>query len=155
MEYINGHVLPIALPDRVAWSYFRDVCGIILVFDVSNPDTFLHLDNWLKILIYETKCQNNHPILLLGNKNDKLNRIDKNTLDEFILRYNLTYREISCKYDSHLEEIFTLFVTQIIEGDNINDCYGIKTSNTPVMTLTTKVLHNHETIKPVKCCNIL
>jgi small GTP-binding protein len=140
-------------------TYFRDICAIVLMFDVTKPDSFSHLDDWLNLLLYETKCHHTHPILLLGNKNDMVNRIDNVKLNEFIDTYNVTYREISCKQDSHLEEIFTSFISKIITNDPDDDCHGIKTlnessSSASSPTLTTSLLQNQKPKKKSNCCNI-
>jgi len=49
-----------------------------------------------------------------------INRLDSVKLNEFIDTYNVTYREISRRPDSHLEEIFTSFISKIITNDQTN-----------------------------------
>ena len=143
-------------------SYFRDTCGIVLMFDVSAPDTCNNLESWLNTLLHDKKCSHEHPILLLGNKCDLSNKIDTSEIDNLIHHYKVSYREISCKYDTihHLEEIFISFIGEIMKSDYIDDCYGIKKmcvdrnsfslSNNSRSTLSTKT---DETIK--NCCNIV
>lgn len=137
-------------------TYFRDICGLILMFDVTKPETFTHLNDWLNLLLCETKCYHTHPILLLGNKNDAINKIDTVKLNEFIDKYNMTYQEISCKQDSHLEEIFISFISEIINSDNVEHCYGIKIyTNELSPTLTTTLLQKQKPTKKATCCNII
>ena len=108
-------------------SYFRNICGIILMFDVSKPETFVNLKKWMNIIEYENICSHKHPILLIGNKNDLINNIDNNQLNKFISKYNVIYREISCKKQTPLEESMTLFIGTIFKTLNVNDCNGMMT----------------------------
>ena len=52
-------------------SYFREIAGVILVFDLTDNLSFENTKNWIKLLDLENKCDHDHPILLLGNKSDK------------------------------------------------------------------------------------
>ena len=133
---INGKRIKLIVWDTTAQesflsiikSCFRDTCGVILMIDVSKPDTCNQLEDWLKMLVHDNKCSHEHPILLLGNKSDLQNRIDMDNIDRLIQEYKVMYREISCKTDSqhHLEEIFTSFIGEIIDGGHVEDCYGVK-----------------------------
>ena len=110
-------------------SYFRDTCGTVLMFDVSKPETCKKLEGWLKTLLLDQACSHTHPILLLGNKCDLQNNTDTTEIDKLIQQYKLvSYREISCKTDTctHLEEIFTYFLREIMESGYVDDCCGIK-----------------------------
>lgn len=51
--------------------YFRDAVCAILVFSLSDPDSFDALDEWVE-LFYKT-CSQDVPILLAGNKSDIIN----------------------------------------------------------------------------------
>lgn len=52
-------------------SYYRDAQGAILVYDVSNKQTFTKLETWLDELdTYSTK--NNIVKMVVGNKIDKV-----------------------------------------------------------------------------------
>lgn len=106
-------------------SYFREICGIILMFDVSNEQSFNNLKKWLDLTTIEKRCSHKHPILLLGNKNDLPNVINSIELNTFIKTHNVRYHEISSN-NNNLEEIFKAFVSNIIQNENIKDCKGVK-----------------------------
>ena len=106
-------------------SYFREICGVILMFDVSNEKSFNNLKKWLDLIVEEKKCIHNHPILLFGNKNDLPNVINSIKLNNFIKEHNMIYHEISSS-NNNLEEIFKAFVSNIIQNENITDCKGMK-----------------------------
>ena len=52
-------------------SYYRNSCGIILLFDLTNKRTFDNLDAWLNDIKTYSICSHDHPILLLGTNSDK------------------------------------------------------------------------------------
>lgn len=106
-------------------AYFREICGMILMFDVSNEKSFNNLKDWLDLTIIENRCNHNHPILLLGNKNDLSNVINSIELNTFIKTHNVIYHEISSN-NNNLEEIFKAFVSNIIENENIKECKGVR-----------------------------
>ena len=142
--------------NAIVRNYFRDTCGIILMFDVSDPDTCNTLEDLLQMLIYDNKCSHEHPILLLGNKSDLQNKMNIDEIDRLIQEYNIIYKEISCKKDSqnHLEEIFTSFIGKIINGSNVENCYGIKRPGDKSQYITLNEKYK-ETSKSKKCCNIV
>lgn len=62
-------------------SYYRDAQGAILVYDVSNMNTFSKLETWLNELeTYSTKS--NIAKMVVGNKIDKVSEV---------LRYTIVY----------------------------------------------------------------
>ena len=139
-------------------SYFRDTCGIILIFDVSQPDTYKNIEGWLKTWLHDQICSHTHPILLLGNKRDLLHQPDTTEIDRLIQQYKVSYREISCKDDTqlHLEEIFTSFIGEIMDCDYIDDCHGIKKKGADRSSITLMDKSGSKpSIKSENCCNIV
>ena len=86
-------------------TYIRDACCIILVYDISNKNSFLNLDDWLKFL---KKNKNKDSIVVLvGNKNDSENRY-------------ITFEE---GQSFAINNNFLFFETNIIDGMNINNIF--------------------------------
>jgi Ras-related protein Rab-2A len=52
----------------IARSYYRGAVGVIVVFDITARDTFLHVERWLRELKINTIPGT--PIVLIGNKAD-------------------------------------------------------------------------------------
>lgn len=142
-------------------TYFRNICGIILMFDVTRPATFDNLKKWIDMLNYASCCTHRHPILLLGNKTELTNNIDSSTFNNFInyysIQYNIRYCEISCKEDNnYLEEIFVSFIDDICKNININECHGIQIANdNNNLSKLLKYNRNNQTIENNKCCTIM
>ena len=58
------------------------------------------------------------------------------------------YKEVSCKTDSDLESIFTVFIEKILSNDYINHCKGIQLTNERNVLIDKKIYKN----KLKKCC---
>ena len=89
----------------IAVSVFRSAKVIILVFDLTSPDSFLDLERWM-IQIRE-KCSPDIGIVLLGNKCDiGSDNIKQEQIDEFTAKYNISvYLETSALNGTNIDEI--------------------------------------------------
>ena len=60
-------------------SYFKGSDGIILMYDLTNKDTFEHVENWIKSIYEAIGNMENSPylIMLLGNKLDLIESKEK------------------------------------------------------------------------------
>lgn len=84
----------------VVKNFYRGIHGIILVFDLSDPNSFTELTYWLKEV--EHNCAEKPYIMIIGNKNDlkKETLIDNKIIEHFCKTHNLDYLLISTKNDS-------------------------------------------------------
>lgn len=101
-------------------SYYRDVGVIIIVFDLTNYNSFLNLRNWLETIeMYETP---NLIKIIVGNKCDleKDRRVDYNEAMEFCKKNRLNYIETSAKENINIDKIFNK-VVDIIDNRMLND----------------------------------
>lgn len=95
-------------------SYLRDLDIAILVFDLSNPDTFLKIEEWYKVIKFYNKNKENINIFLIGNKNDISDRkITINEINKFIVPNNIEYYECSAKNNKLVKDIFISIVSNI------------------------------------------
>lgn len=107
-------------------SYFNQVAGIILMFDLSNYETYVTLQEWIDLINKENRCDHEHPILLIGNKSDSTTIIHPNKQLEILKNSkNIIYKEVSClKWNqSSLETLFDSLITLIL--NNNKNCKGI------------------------------
>ena len=114
-------------------SYYRDVCGVFLVFDVTNRRSFLNLDNWIADIRRQSSCKHhNHPILLLGTKIDKPKRqVLTQDGERYAKENGLLYAETNALTGHNLDTIIPLFVDEIMKLDR-NNCKGIKPKIPPL-----------------------
>ena len=90
------------------------VQGIIILFDITNKESFNNLNVWIKTI--KEQCGKNFPILIAGNKTDlEENRI-VNTEEANIFTNNekIDYIEISCKTGENIKETIDIICKKII-----------------------------------------
>ena len=87
-------------------SYYRGAHGILLIFDVTDKDSFKNLSNWL--IEIEKNASKNVLKVLIGNKTDLEEKrvISYNQGKEFADTYGLKYIETSAKKNLNVNEAF-------------------------------------------------
>lgn len=87
-------------------SYYRGAHGIIVVYDITNAETFNNVQKWL-LEIDRYACENVHK-LLVGNKCDLVaeRKVKFETAKEFADANNLLFLETSAKTATRVEESF-------------------------------------------------
>lgn len=114
-------------------SYYRDVCGVFLVFDVTNRRSFANLDNWLIDIRRQSSCKNHiHPVLLLGTKIDKPKRqVMEDEAQAYAKNNQLLYAETNTLTGDNLDTIIPAFVEEIMKL-GCYTCRGIKPKTLPL-----------------------
>ena len=79
--------------------YFRNAEGIMIVYDVSNSDSFQNLKYWIQSIKTQINIDNEHiPAIIIGNKIDIFDReVTKEEGEKFAKEENLEYFETSAK----------------------------------------------------------
>ena len=95
--------------------FYRNTLGAMVVFDVTQPDTFLNVDKWINELKIESPDVH---LILIGMLNtDESNR--KVTVEQAQTKAEelgaLKYIETSIQSGEHIEEAFTLLGKRILE----------------------------------------
>ena len=87
-------------------SYYRGAHGILLIFDVTDKDSFKNLSNWL--IEIEKNANKNVLKVLIGNKTDLEEKrvITYHQGKEFADNYGLKYIETSAKKNLNVNEAF-------------------------------------------------
>ncbi len=105
---LKTHIWDTAGQDRfraVTKNFYRGADAVIFVYDVTNADSFVHLDNWLREVEEVTGTSTNKPYhLMLGNKSDSHRRIvDRETAETFAAERGLAFSEVQ-----HARELMSL-----------------------------------------------
>lgn len=83
--------------------YYRNAMGAIVVYDITNKETLINAESWIKKIVKERgeKCK----IILVGNKSDleDKRKVDKKIDTQF---ENIKYIETSAKSGKNIEKIF-------------------------------------------------
>jgi Ras-related protein Rab-1A len=94
-------------------SYYRGAHGIILVYDVSDKDSFLNLNTWeSEIQKYASQSVQR---LLIGNKCDLLSSLRQVATQDGLdyAQHRMPFIEVSAKNSINVEEAFLIMVRQI------------------------------------------
>ena len=101
--------------------FYRDTQGVLLVYDVTNRDSFRHLDDWLLEMKKFCSDQDRFIVAVCANKIDIGKRlISEESGKEYANKKGFLYFEISAYSGRGINEMFTsLFmdvVTQVKSG---------------------------------------
>ncbi|KAF9996502.1 GTP-binding protein of the rab [Entomortierella chlamydospora] len=94
-------------------SYYRGAHGIIVVYDVTDQDTFSNVKQWLaEIDRYASEGVNK---LLVGNKSDLTNKkvVEYTVAKEFADQLSIPFLETSAKSATNVEQAFMTMAKQI------------------------------------------
>jgi small GTP-binding protein len=91
--------------------------GVILVFDLSRPSTFVRLGDWVKLVRKDLPLSRYVPIMLVGAKCDLCRGVMLDAAREFVARMNLDgYVETSSKANFRVEEPFGRLLSLIVSA---------------------------------------
>merc|ERR1712070_1345575 len=94
-------------------SYYRGAHGIIVVYDVTDMESFNNVKQWLnEIDRYASEKVNK---MLVGNKSDLTSKkaVDYNTAKEFADSLSLSFLETSAKNATNVEQAFITMAAEI------------------------------------------
>ncbi|XP_065156802.1 ras-related protein Rab-8A [Atheta coriaria] len=95
-------------------AYYRGAMGILLLYDVTNLESFNHITYWLQNI--EENASPNVVTLLAGNKcesNDRM--VDLDSGKKMADNFDLPFFEVSCKDNINIENAFLTLSRKIRE----------------------------------------
>ena len=98
--------------------YFRNADGILMIFDLTNTDSFSHIKK-----LYEKTNDISHKTkkILVGNKSDIKDKIKVKKIDiDAFIKKKIIYIESSAKENVNVEEAFQLLINLIV-GKSTNE----------------------------------
>lgn len=105
----------------IVGSYYRGAHFVIVVFDITNLNSFRNVKYWLKeIERYKSSSECNN-IILVGNKTD-LSIIREVTYEDaycFAMAYSMTYIETSAKDGKNVEILFENIAKQYLQNNKL------------------------------------
>ena len=137
--------------DALSDIYYRDADGCLLVYDITNKESFDSIKNTYIPKIKE-KCKQNMQIVLIGNKLD-LDYDRKVTYDEgskLALDNNFHFKETSCVDNINVNKVFqTIIEMSKFERKNEKGTI-IKTQSIKIKK--SKTDNGHKSTKKKKSC---
>ena len=97
-------------------AYYRGAEGIFIVFDLTNPESFNNIQNWInEVMVFTGK---DVIFICLGNKNDLKKEISKNIIDDFKKKTKLEIFNVSAKTGEGVEDAFRYIIELLIKKNN-------------------------------------
>ena len=99
-------------------TYFKNCNGIILVYDVTNKESFKNISQWIRLI--EDSTQKNNCKVLVGNKCDlNDNRlITEEEGKKLAEDYDMIFFEASAKTAKNINEIFNSLLIKMANLEN-------------------------------------
>ncbi len=99
----------------VTSSYYRNSSGILLVYDITNSDSYYNCSKWLNEL--RSNTDPNTPVILIGNKNDMIHQRNVSIEDaaKFAKENGLMFLETSALDGNNIEEAFVVLSKRIYD----------------------------------------
>lgn len=94
---------------RVTESYYKNVNGIIIVYDITNQKSFQSINKWI-IKQINNNVKNDIVKVLVGNKTDKKDRIISKEEGENLAKdLGMKFFETSAKQNNNIKQLFDYF----------------------------------------------
>jgi Ras-related protein Rab-1A len=100
---------------NIVASYYRGANGIILVYDITNAESFHNIPKWMEeSSSYLTQSV---PKLLIGNKADLSSQRQVSTADaqEFATQHGMLFLETSAKTNKNIKSAFETMADNMLE----------------------------------------
>ena len=111
-------------------NYYKDICGILLVYDITNMRSFNNLEYWLQeIRKYNVCTDHKHPILLIGTKKDleEKRRVSYKDALRFATNHGLFFVETNALDPVSLDNVMESYLSNVFHlALTTTSCRGIK-----------------------------
>ena len=131
----------------LAKNYFRGANAFILVYDITNKNSYDKLKGWMNDA--KEKIQNEYKMIVVGNKTDCKNEreVDYETLEEFGKKNNVLYMEVSAKTGEGIDKVFINLVEELVKLKKVGimndeESEGDKTFNSLDNSIISENKHN-------------
>jgi len=97
-------------------AYYRGADGIIMVYDVTSPESFDHVEEWLSEV--DRYANENTAKLLVGNKADLIEekQVSEETAQRFADKLGISFLETSAKTATNVDAAFLTMAKELIKN---------------------------------------
>ena len=132
-------------------NYYKGTNGVLLIFDITNRDSFNKIDFWLQDLRDNADNIDNIFIYLIGNKIDleEKRQVSFEEANEYANKKNMKYLEVSAKTGQNIKKLFE----EMIKGSILNIIKKGNMNNPSNPTIRLSFLDKEEQpVKNERCC---
>ena len=111
--------------------YYQNADGVLLLFDVTNEETFNNVTNWMKDVKENSNKegkQSDIALYLIVNKIDKSNErvITKELAETQAKSLGMKYFEVSCKINLNVTEVMARMIMEChMKANHIENCFKL------------------------------
>lgn len=137
--------------------YYRGSHGAILVFDITDEESFQKVKNWVREL--QKMLGNDITLAIVGNKSDlvKDRAVTPATAEEYALQVGAKYYETSAKLNDGVDELFLGLTSDMIAADNTKTSLNRTSSTRRANALRVEETENEEDVggeeRRSRCCS--
>ena len=116
--------------------YYQNADGVLLLFDVTNEETFTSVSNWMKDvkdnsgknISNDANKESEISLYLIGNKIDKADRvITREKAEEMAKSLGMKYFEVSCKINMNIPEVMARMIMEChMKANHIENCFKLQ-----------------------------
>ena len=108
----------------ITTNLFLKVQGVLLVYDLTNEESFNNLKSWVKLI--KDECGKQMQMLIVGNKSDldEQRVVDKNIANEYAKEEKLEYIETSSKTGDNIQKAITMLCEKILDNTEITNDFS-------------------------------
>jgi small GTP-binding protein len=138
--------------NSIITSYYRNILVALVVFDLSNNESFLNVKKWLDNI--NCYCNSDIIVKLIGNKSDKNVEVCRDAITDLCFDYKIKYIEVSAKENINITEIFSSVIDEVHE--KLSTCVLIPNKDYRI-SITNTIKFDYKKIRKSepKCCIIL
>ena len=138
-EIINNKTVRIKIWDTagqekyhsLAKGFFRNAQGIMVVFDVTNIETYENVKYWTQsIKTHMGSDIDKISVIIIGNKIDSKDReVNKNEAESFCAELGYPYFETSAKTGENVNETIIYLVKEVLRKNSLNKVKSFSNEN--------------------------
>tara|TARA_B110000211_G_scaffold46890_1_gene50328 strand:+ start:1865 stop:2446 length:582 start_codon:yes stop_codon:yes gene_type:complete len=150
---VNNHIFDTSGDIKIVHlfkSYIYKSKCILLVFDLTNIESFNNIKNWYYKIIKDLKLyKKNYKFILIGNKKDsKKKKIPQKIILDYANKLNIDYVELTAKSKNDIDGLFDKLNTDFIS--QFSALSPEKQSESPIIRKNNRPNTNPE--KDTGCC---
>jgi small GTP-binding protein len=97
-------------------SYFNGAHGVAILYDVTSPKSFDHVDEWHNQLSAAVGDREGVCVILIANKTDLVDRqVSSEAGEEKAKSLGISYMETSAKENANVREMFDLMAKEMVQ----------------------------------------
>jgi len=146
----------------LAHSFYRGAAGILLVYDITNSESYEHVEKWMNNI--SQHGSDDVFVTLIGNKKDITNHRDVSIVkgETLAKQYEIPFYETSAKTNENITEAFTEIAEKVfkkhiaklgkIGSRSLGSSGSLSSSTSPGVNLQNTLTNIQDTISKSSCC---